>query len=58
MRLLNKIIEFEITLKVNIVEDSAKEEENVRLITQINYSRSRTSDEESSNNSDNMIQKK
>ena len=46
------------TLEVDIIEDSAKEEENVRLITQINYSRSRTSEEENSNNSDNIIQKK
>ena len=32
MRLINKIIEFEITLEVDVVEDSAKKEENASLM--------------------------
>ena len=49
--------EFGITLKIDVVEDSTEEEENARLITQINscYTRSRTSNEESSNNSNEII---
>ena len=60
IRVFDKIKEFEIIFEVGVVEDSTKEEENARLMIQINsyYSRSRTSDEESSNNSDKIIQKK
>ena len=43
--------EFEITLEASVVEGSAKEEEDVRLITCYR----RTSDEKSSNNSDEII---
>ena len=47
-----------VMLEAGVVEGSAEEEEDARLITQIDYSRSRTSDEGSSNDSDDMIQKK
>ena len=61
MRLLAKIKEFnEIILEIDVIEDSTKEEENIRLIIQINsyYSRSRTNNEESNNNNNKIIQKK
>ena len=52
MRLFTEIKEFnEITLEVDVVEDSTKEEENVRLTSCYR----RTSDEKSSNNSDEII---
>ena len=51
MRLLAKIREFEITLKASVIEDSTKEEEDVRLITCYR----KISDEKSNNNSDKII---